>query len=103
MTDTEFHLLADDLFNRIDARIEELELDVDVNFAGEVLQIEFNDRSQIVINKQEPLHQVWVATKFAGHHFSYIDNKWFDERNGLDFEPVIVDAISKQSGEAFSF
>ncbi|WP_076415929.1 iron donor protein CyaY [Shewanella sp. UCD-KL12] len=102
MTDTQFHLLADEMFQAIDEAIEnaidEQDADIDIDASGNVLQLEFEDRSKIVINKQEPLHQIWVATKEGGYHFSFVDGKWLDERNGGEFMPFVIAAITQQGG-----
>ncbi|MGX9462014.1 iron donor protein CyaY [Shewanella sp. A14] len=102
ITDTEFHRLADEMFGKIDNAVEkaidEQDADVDIDASGNVLQLSFEDGSQIVINKQEPLHEIWIATKFGGYHFNYTDDKWLDTRNGLEFMPFVIDSIKKQSG-----
>lgn len=102
ITDTEFHRLADEMFgeieNAVEKAIDEQDADVDINASGNVLQLAFEDSSQIVINKQEPLHEIWLATKSGGYHFNYNDGKWLDTRNGLEFMSFVIDAISKQSG-----
>ncbi|QDE29868.1 MULTISPECIES: iron donor protein CyaY [Shewanella] len=101
ITDTEFHRLADEMFgeieNAVEKAIDEQDADVDINASGNVLQLSFEDGSQIVINKQEPLHEIWLATKSGGYHFNYNDSKWLDTRNGLEFMPFVIDAIYKQS------
>ncbi len=100
MTDSEFHQLADEMFQAIDNAIEqaidEQDADIDIDASGNVLQLEFPDTSKIVINKQEPLHQIWVATKFGGYHFSFVEGQWIDERNGGEFMPFIIDSIQRQ-------
>ncbi len=103
MTDSEYHKLADEMFSAIEDAIEnaidEQDADVDIDASGNVLQLEFQDRSKIVINKQEPLHQIWVATLFGGYHFAYVDHKWIDERGDAgEFMPFVVDSIKRQSG-----
>ncbi|ABI70304.1 MULTISPECIES: iron donor protein CyaY [Shewanella] len=102
ITDTEFHRLADEMFgeieNAVEKAIDEQDADVDINASGNVLQLAFEDSSQIVINKQEPLHEIWLATKSGGYHFNYNDGKWLDTRNGLEFMSFVIDAINKQSG-----
>ncbi|QFU21125.1 iron donor protein CyaY [Shewanella eurypsychrophilus] len=102
ITDSQFHQLADEMFQSIDEAIEyaidEQDADVDIDASGNVLQLEFEDGSKIVINKQEPLHQIWVATKFGGYHFSYVEGKWVDSRNGTEFMPFVLESIQKQSG-----
>ena len=58
-----------------------------------------SDESKIVINKQEPLHQIWVATRFGGYHFSNINNQWIDIRSDAgEFMAFIQTSIEKQSG-----
>ncbi|GIU27672.1 iron donor protein CyaY [Shewanella sp. MBTL60-007] len=102
MTDFEFHQLVDEIFqtidNAIEVLIEEQDADVDVDGSGNVLQLEFDGTSKIVINKQEPLHEIWLATQFGGYHFGYVDGKWMDERNGNEFMPFLIESIYKQSG-----
>ncbi|MCE9685970.1 MULTISPECIES: iron donor protein CyaY [Shewanella] len=102
MTDTQFHQLADEMFqaieNAIETAIDEQDADVDIDASGNVLQLEFQDTSKIVINKQEPLHQIWIATRFGGYHFSYVDGQWLDERNGGEFMPFVLESIYRQGG-----
>ncbi|MEI6859112.1 MAG: iron donor protein CyaY [Shewanella sp.] len=102
MTDSQFHQLANEMFQSIDDAIElaidEQDADIDIDASGNVLQLEFEDGSKIVINKQEPLHQIWLATKFGGYHFSYIKGKWIDERNESEFMPFVIESILKQGG-----
>ncbi|KFZ37735.1 frataxin [Shewanella mangrovi] len=107
MTDTEYHQLADDMFERIENAIEYAidaqDADVDIDASGNVLQLEFGDGSKIVINKQEPLHELWVASRFGGYHFAYVDGKWLDQRNGGEFMPFVRESIAKQSGIELNF
>ncbi|MCL1141089.1 iron donor protein CyaY [Shewanella gaetbuli] len=102
MTDTEFHQLADEIFSAIDNAIEtaidEQDADVDIDYSGNVVQLTFEDGSQIVINKQEPLHEIWLATKTGGYHFAYVEGEWLDTRNNINFIPFVLDAIAQQGG-----
>ncbi|QYJ86460.1 iron donor protein CyaY [Shewanella mesophila] len=103
MTDSEYHKLADEMFTAIEDAIEnaidEQDADIDIDASGNVLQLEFQDRSKIVINKQEPLHQIWVATQFGGYHFSYVDEQWLDERSDAgEFMPFVIESIRRQGG-----
>jgi CyaY protein len=106
MTDTEFHQLVDAMFSKIESAIEyaidEQDADVDINASGNLLQLEFEDGSQIVINKQEPLHEIWIATRFGGYHFAFKDQRWFDDRNQQEFLPFVIESILKQSGIALT-
>ncbi|ABO22192.1 Frataxin family protein [Shewanella loihica PV-4] len=107
MTDSEYHQLADEMFTALEDAIEnaidEQDADIDIDASGNVLQLEFQDKSKIVINKQEPLHQIWVATQFGGYHFSYVEGKWLDERSDAgEFMPFVLASILRQGGIALS-
>ncbi|QSX29764.1 iron donor protein CyaY [Shewanella cyperi] len=103
MTDSEFHQKADEMFhiieNAIEDAIDSQGADVDVDASHGALQLEFDDGSVIVINKQEPLHEIWMATRFGGFHFACIDGDWIDQRNGgLEFMSFVRESIKRQSG-----
>ena len=101
MTDTEYHHKVDEVFSAIETAIElaidEQDADIDINASGSVLDLAFEDGSKIVINKQEPLHEIWVATRSGGYHFKFDGEQWFDERNDVEFISHIVASIAKQS------
>ena len=76
MNDTEFHQLVDAQMQNIEESIDESGADIDYEVTGNVMTLEFEDRSQIIINRQEPMHEVWLASKSGGFHFKLVDNKW---------------------------
>ncbi|MFQ6372630.1 iron donor protein CyaY [Shewanella sp. YIC-542] len=107
MTDTEYHQLVDNMFDIIETAVEDAidnaDADVDIDASGNVLQLEFADGSKIVINKQEPLHEIWLATPTGGYHFGYVNGQWLDGRNNNEFLPFVQTAIAQQSGLQLSF
>lgn len=98
MNDVEYEALTDAVLIAVEDAFEQLDLDIDTENHGGLLNVVFPDRSKIVINKQPPLQQLWVATKFNGHHFEYRDGQWIDNRSGAEFWQLLSDAASKQSG-----
>lgn len=103
MNDVEYDELTDTVLLAVEEAIEKLDLDLDYENHGGLLSISFPDRSKIIINKQPPLHQLWVATKFNGHHFEYQNGVWIDNRSGAEFWQLLSDAASKQAGVAVEF
>lgn len=99
MNDSEFHQIVDDYFMLIETTLDDAMVDFDYETSAGVLKLAFSDRSQIIINRQEPLHQIWVATKFDGHHFELVEGRWIDNRSGAEFLALVSDAIIRQSGE----
>jgi CyaY protein len=98
MTDSEFLELADALYQKIEDNIEVSGADIDYDQNGSLLTLEFENRSKLIINRQQPLHQVWLATLENGHHYDYKDGKWIDDRSGDEFLSFLSAAITKQSG-----
>ena len=103
MTDSEFLELADKLYQKIEDSIEVSGADIDYDQNGALLTLEFENRSKLIINRQQPLHQVWLATQENGHHYDYKDGLWIDDRSGDEFLSFLSAAITKQSGEKVVF
>ncbi|MCW2479070.1 iron donor protein CyaY [Candidatus Symbiopectobacterium sp. NZEC135] len=105
MNDSEFHQLADALMLTIEEALDDFEGDADIDYEtnGGVMTLSFENGSKIVINRQEPLHQVWLATKAGGYHFNYRDEQWICDRSGESFFALLAQACSAQAGEDVSF
>ncbi|MEC5319181.1 iron donor protein CyaY [Brenneria populi subsp. brevivirga] len=103
MNDSEFHQLADELMLRLEETLDQFDGDIDYETNGGVMTLTFENDSKIVINRQEPLHQIWLATKSGGYHFNYQDNRWVCDRSGEDFASLLSAACTTQAGEAVRF
>lgn len=105
MNDSEFHQLADQLTLNIEEKIDNFdgEADIDYQTHGGVMTLSFENGSKIIINRQEPLHQVWLATKAGGYHFNYREGAWYCDRSHRAFYELLSEAVSMQAGESISF
>ncbi|ANI29661.1 frataxin-like protein [Yersinia entomophaga] len=105
MNDSEFHQLADQLMSNIENAVDNFDgdSDIDCETNGGVLTLTFENGSKIVINRQEPFHQVWLATKTGGYHFNYRENEWHCDRSGKTFYTLLSEAATAQAGEEVSF
>ncbi|CDL85699.1 iron donor protein CyaY [Xenorhabdus szentirmaii] len=103
MNDSEFHQLADKLMLHLEEQLDNYDGDADIDCEtnGGVMTLSFENGSKIIINRQEPFHQIWLATKNGGYHFNYQDSQWVCDRNGDNFIAVLAQAITEQSGEPF--
>ncbi|MCO4800039.1 MAG: iron donor protein CyaY [Colwelliaceae bacterium] len=97
MTDTQYNLMAEDILLALEEAIEDCGVDIDYEGVGGMLTLTFKNTSKIIINKQAPLHEIWVATKFNGHHFHFENEQWVDKRGGDEFWQFISDAVSTQA------
>ncbi|SLM64968.1 MULTISPECIES: iron donor protein CyaY [Dickeya] len=105
MNDSEFHQLADALMLKIEETLDHFEGDADIDYEtnGGVMTLSFENGSKIVVNRQEPMHQVWLATKGGGYHFNHQQGRWLCDRSGRDFMALLAEACSEQSGEPVHF
>ena len=97
MNDSQYNLLADDLLLAIEEAVEDCGVDIDYEGVGGMLTLTFKNGSKIIINKQAPLHEIWVATKFNGHHFAMRDGQWFDKRGSDELWQFLSAAVSVQA------
>lgn len=104
MTDNEYHQKVDAILLHLEESLDEVvEVDLDYEYSGGILTIDFPNNTKIIINKQPPNQQIWVATKYDGHHFDLIDENWIDNRTGKEFWALISEAASKQADVKLSF
>jgi len=97
MNDSQYNIITDELLLAVEEAIEESGHDIDYEGVGGLLTLTFKNSTKIIINKQAPLQEVWVATKFNGHHFQYSDKQWIDKRSSEEFWQFISTAVSKQA------
>lgn len=71
MKESEFNQLAEQIIIAIEDAVESSGADIDYDTAGDILTLEFENGSQIIVNKQTPLSQIWVAARSGGFHFDY--------------------------------
>lgn len=100
MTETEFIELAEATLQRIQAAVEEVDDDLDVDRQGNVLTIEFDDGFQIVINLQTPTKQIWLASLKGGHHYEFCGTDWLDTSSRHSLTEDLSALLSKKLGRA---
>lgn len=107
MTDLEYLDQAEALLARIEAccdRINEAtEADVDNQRVGGMITLTFADRSQIIVNLQKPLHEVWMAAKAGGFHYKFDGERWRDTKAGSEFFADLTRYASEQARQPLAF
>jgi len=100
MTETEFNTLADALLLRIEEALEASGLDLEFETASGILTIEFEDGSKVIVNRQTPNREIWVAARSGGFHFRKEGGEWVDTRGGKPLFPLLREVVAKQAGSA---
>lgn len=100
MDDKEFNGLADAMLARIEAALEACDADIDFELApGGVLEIEFADRSKIIVNRHGVAREIWIAARAGGFHFRWDGTQWRDTRDGAELMNKLSALASQQAGE----
>ena len=103
MNDSEFNTLADAALARIETGLDACDADLDfAMIAAGVLEIEFADRSKIVVNRHDAAKELWVAARAGGFHFRWDGSDWRDTRDGGELIAALSALVSAQSGSAVS-
>lgn len=107
MTDPEFMDRAERLLAAVEAscdRInEESDADLDNQRVGGMVTLAFRNGSQIVVNLQKPLHEVWLAAQSGGYHYRFDGARWMDTKGDGEFFAALSRDASRQAGQALSF
>lgn len=89
---------------QVDAWLDDDIVDIDSARSGGMLTLTLPDRSQLIVNMQPPLHELWLAARSGGFHFRYGGaGYWRDTRTGEDFFTVLSRCASEQAGRPLAF
>ncbi|MEJ6021850.1 iron donor protein CyaY [Ramlibacter sp. PS4R-6] len=107
MTDPEFMDRAEALLARVEAgcdRInDETDADVDNQRVGGMVTLTFRNGTQIIVNLQKPLHEVWMAARAGGFHYRFDGAAWMDTKGNGEFFANLSQYASQQAGVALAF
>jgi CyaY protein len=102
MNETEFNALAEQTMLAIEEAIEDSSGDIDYDTISDILTLEFANGSKIIINKQTPVSQLWVAARSGGFHFDYDDEteSWrLDSDHSQELFACLSRYCTEQAGE----
>ena len=99
MSDSEYLTRAEAVLAAIERALDEVDADIEFGRSGNVLTLEFENGTKIIVNLQPPMQEIWIAAKSGGYHFRFVDGKWRDTRNGTEFFTALSDYATQQDGE----
>jgi CyaY protein len=103
MSDSDYLSRAEAVLAAVEAALDDIDADIEAERNGNVLTLEFENGSKIIVNLQPPMQEVWIAAKAGGFHFRFIDGEWRDTRNGTEFYAALSDYATQQAGEPVRF
>ena len=100
-----FHKIIDHIILQIESILDKYSNSIDIDYETQhhIMNIMFNNKSKIIINRQESLRELWLATINMGYHFQYHKNLWICNRSGKNFWTILSQSCSKQANAVIIF
>jgi CyaY protein len=86
-----------------DAINDTTDADIDNQRVGGMITIIFPNSSQLIVNLQKPLQEVWLAARSGGYHYRHNGQAWVDTKTGREFFEQFSEEASTQAGQALRF
>jgi CyaY protein len=101
LTDAQYNEAVQATLSRVETTVdrwlEEDIIDIDAARTGGMLTLSLPNRSQLIVNAQPPLHELWLAAKRGGFHFKMgAEGMWLDTKTGEDFFSLLSQCASEQ-------
>ncbi len=107
MTDTEYQDRAEALLKAVELACDRLneatDADLDNQRVGGMITVTFAGGSQIVVNLQKPLQEVWLAARAGGFHFRHDGQRWMDTKGQGEFFELLTRCATEQAGQPLDF
>ena len=97
MNESDFHRAVDAVLARIEASLEDEE-GVDVDLEAGILTVSCPDASRVIVNRQTPNREIWVAARAGGYHFRPGGGTWVDTRSGEALAATLARLLREQAG-----
>ncbi len=107
MTDPEYMDRAEALLRQMESSCDrindETDADIDSQRVGGMVTLTFRNGSQIIVNLQKPLHEVWLAAKAGGFHYRFDGTRWMDTKGQGEFFENLSRQATQQAGQPLDF
>ena len=107
MTDAEYLNAAEKALSALELACDRInddtDADIDNQRVGGMITISFANNSQLIVNLQKPLHEIWLAAKAGGFHYKLVDGQWRDTKQGSEFFADVSQYATQQSGVPLHF
>ncbi|MCB6184092.1 iron donor protein CyaY [Leeia sp. TBRC 13508] len=102
MEESQFLAITDQIFDQIMSALDDSGEDIECLLSGNVLDIECENGSKIIVNRHTPNQEIWIAAKSGGFHFKLKNEKWMDSRSDDEFFASLKRVLKEQTGVDFT-
>lgn len=100
MDEKEFARRAAEALRKLDDALRDLD-GLEVDLAGDILTLEFEDGSKYVANSHSAAQQIWLSANLMAWHFGWHENtqSWRDTRSGAELFTELGRLVSEKLAE----
>jgi CyaY protein len=105
LTEARFHDLVDATQQSLEDIFDESDLDLDLENSAGVLTVKFENGTQLIFSRQEPLRQLWLAARSGGFHFDYDEEekRWVCDSSDELLSEMLARITLEQAGVELDF
>jgi len=105
LTEARFHDLVDATQQTLEDVFDDSGLDIDLEISAGVLTVKFENGTQLIFSRQEPLRQLWLAAVSGGFHFDYDEEseRWMCDKSEEQLGEMLERIVKQQAGVEFDF
>ena len=107
MTDPEYMDRAEAALAAIEQACDRIndatEADIDNQRVGGMITLSFPNGSQLIVNLQKPLQEIWLAARSGGYHYRHDGQAWVDTKTGEESFGNLSREASVQAGQPLKF
>ncbi|MDM0076683.1 iron donor protein CyaY [Variovorax sp. J2P1-59] len=107
MTDPEYMDRAEAALAAIERSCDRIndatDVDIDNQRVGGMITITFGNGSQLIVNLQKPLQEIWLAARSGGYHYRHDGNAWVDTKTSEELFGNLSREATLQAGQPLEF
>jgi len=107
MTDPEYMDRAETALAAIERSCDRIndatDVDIDNQRVGGMITITFGNGSQLIVNLQKPLQEIWLAARSGGYHYRHDGRAWVDTKTNEEFFDNLSREATLQAGQPLEF
>jgi iron-sulfur cluster assembly protein CyaY len=105
MPEKAFSQAYEDTIEKLEELLDDCDADIDYDTVSDILTIDFENGSKLIINKQSATDQLWLAARSGGYHYDYDagNDCWLNDRSREEFLTELSRLATEQAGQEISF
>ncbi len=103
LSNSQFHDLVDATQRNLEDIIDDSDADIDIENSAGILTLTFENQHQLILSRQEPLKQLWLADRSGGFHFDYDTEKslWHCTGNQQTLAQMLDEILQAHTQQTF--